>query len=81
VLGRSTTALEEALPRMRRRTIRPRVYSPEEIERLLNAEGLNPKHRMLLMTTYAAGLRVSEVCNLKIEDIISSRMQITSADF
>jgi site-specific recombinase XerD len=37
---------------------------------------LNPKHRVLLMTTYAAGLRVSEVCRLKLEDIISARMQI-----
>jgi len=76
VLHRSTAAIEEALPRMRKRTIRPRVYSPEEIERLLNAKGLNPKHRVLLMTTYAAGLRVSEVCNLKVEDIVSERMQI-----
>jgi site-specific recombinase XerD len=76
VLGRSTSELERALPRMRKQTIRPRVYSPEEIERLLNAKGLPPKHRVLLMTTYAAGLRSSEVCQLKVEDIISSRMQI-----
>jgi integrase/recombinase XerD len=76
VLGRYTTAMDGALPRMRKQTIRPRVYSPEEVERLLNADGLNPKHRVLLMTTYAAGLRVSEVCQLKVEDIISSRMQI-----
>jgi integrase/recombinase XerD len=66
VLHRSTTALDEKLPRMRPQTIRPRVYSSEEIERLLNAPGLNPKHRALLMTTYAAGLRVSEVCALKV---------------
>ncbi len=76
VLHRSTAAIEEALPRMRKRTIRPRVYSPEEIERLLSVKGLNPKHRVLLMTTYSAGLRVSEVCNLKVEDINSARMQI-----
>jgi site-specific recombinase XerD len=76
VLHRSTTALDEALPRMRKQIVRPRVYSPEEIEKLLNVEGLNPKHRVLLMTTYAAGLRVSEVCRLKLEDIISARMQI-----
>jgi site-specific recombinase XerD len=76
VLHRSTAVIEEALPRMRKNIVRARVYSPEEIERLLNAVGLNPKHRVLLMTTYAAGLRVSEVCNLKVEDIISARMQI-----
>lgn len=76
VLHRSITEVLEALPRARKQTVRPRVYSPEEIERLLNAKGLHPKHRMLLMTTYAAGLRVSEVCQLKIESIVSSRMQI-----
>lgn len=76
VLQRSTAAIEAALPRMRKAIIRPRVYSPEEILRLLNAPGLNRKHRMLLMTTYAAGLRVSEVCRLKPQDILSNRMQI-----
>ena len=34
------------------------------------------KHRVLLTTTYAAGLRVSEVCQLKPTDILSARMQI-----
>lgn len=76
VLHRSTAAVEEALPRVRKKTIRPRVYSPEEIERLLSVECLNPKHRALLMTTYAAGLRVSEVCHLRVADINSARMQI-----
>ena len=76
VLHRSTDAIEAALPRMRKQIIRPRVYTPEQIQRLLNAPGLNRKHRMLLMTTYSAGLRVSEVCHLKPEDILSDRMQI-----
>jgi integrase len=72
VLHRPTAAIEETLSRVRKKIIRPRVYSPEEIERLFNAKGLNPKHRVLLMTTYAAGLRVSEVRNLKLEDIVSA---------
>jgi integrase/recombinase XerD len=79
VLDRPTRAVEETLPRMQKRTTRPRIYSPEEIERLLNVKGLNPKHRALLMTIYAGGLRVSEVCRLKPTDIISSRMQIRIA--
>lgn len=29
----------------------------------------NPKHRLLLMLTYSAGLRVSEIVSLKIENI------------
>jgi integrase/recombinase XerD len=79
VLRRPATDLAEALPRMRKRVTRPRIYSPQEIERILNAPKLNPKHRALLMTTYAAGLRVSEVCSLKVTDIISARKQIRIA--
>ena len=76
VLHRPTEVIEEALPRMRQRTVRPRIYSPKEIERILNAQGLTSKHRVLLLTTYAAGLRVSEVCRLRLQDINSARMQI-----
>jgi len=53
----------------------PEVLSTEEVESLLGAAS-NQKHRTLLMTTYAAGLRVSEVVNLKLTDIDSKRMMI-----
>ena len=36
----------------------------------------NKKHKAILFTAYSAGLRVSEVCHLKISDIDSDRMQI-----
>ncbi len=36
----------------------------------------NIKHKSLLILTYSVGLRVSEVVNLKIEDIDSKRMLI-----
>jgi integrase/recombinase XerD len=49
--------------------------SREEIRRLFEAT-LNLKHRALLMATYGAGLRVSEVANLKVSDIDSTRMAI-----
>jgi integrase/recombinase XerD len=76
VLHRSIDEIDVSLPRMRGQIVRPQVYSIEEMERLLGVSGLNPKHRVLLMTTYAAGLRVSEVCRLKPEHILSARMQI-----
>ena len=34
----------------------------------------DPKHRALLMTAYAGGLRLSEVARLRVEDIDSARM-------
>ena len=34
----------------------------------------NPKHRAILMTAFAAGLRASELCRLKPGDIDSKRM-------
>jgi site-specific recombinase XerD len=76
VLRRPTKAIEEALPRMKKPVLRPRVYSVQELERLFGCPGLNRKHRALLMTTYAAGLRVSEVCQLRIGDLLSDRHQI-----
>jgi integrase/recombinase XerD len=53
----------------------PRVLSAEELQRLFRA-ARHPKHRALLMTTYAAGLRVSEVVRLQVTDIESERMCI-----
>jgi site-specific recombinase XerD len=53
----------------------PEVLSPEEVRRLLEAVG-NLKHRTILSTVYAGGLRVSEVAKLKITDIDSQRMMI-----
>ena len=34
----------------------------------------NPKHRSVLMTAYAAGLRASELGRLRVSDIDSKRM-------
>ncbi len=80
VLGRPFGAVAAALPRMKRAVKRPQVYSQEELERLFAAPRLNPKHRVLLMTAYAAGLRVSELCRLTPRDILSGRMQIRVAE-
>ena len=53
----------------------PTVFSREELKRLFVAPG-RLKQRVLLSLIYSAGLRVSEVCALKITDIDSYRMQI-----
>jgi site-specific recombinase XerD len=49
----------------------PEILSREELARLFEAAG-NLRSRTLLMTTYAAGLRVSEVCALRVADIDSA---------
>jgi site-specific recombinase XerD len=51
------------------------VFSPSEVVRLIDvARGL--KQRVVLMSTYSAGLRVSELVNLKLTDIDPERMMI-----
>ena len=37
----------------------------------------NKKHKAIIALAYSTGMRVSEVCNLKIEDVDSKRMIIT----
>ena len=53
----------------------PNVLTQEEVWNLINAP-TNLKHRLLLKTTYSAGLRACEVAALKPENIDSKRMLI-----
>lgn len=63
------------LPRPKKHLQLPKVISEDKIiEGLLSVENL--KHQALLLLAYSAGLRVSEVVNLKIKDIDSQRMII-----
>ena len=50
----------------------PELLTRAEVGRILSA-CRNPKHRMLLMTCYGCGLRVSELVALKVRDIDSER--------
>ena len=63
------------IPRRRAPSRLPEMLSREEILALFDAAPL-PKHRLLLMTAYAAGLRVSELVHLKVTDIDARRMTI-----
>ena len=60
------------LPPRTGRSQLPQVLSVEELQRLFTS-AKNPRNRVLLMTTYAAGLRVSEVVQLRLTDIESER--------
>jgi site-specific recombinase XerD len=72
-LGREKTTFH--IPGPRKPSRLPEILSREEVARLLAHTGL-PRHRVLLMTAYAAGLRVSEVVHLRVRDIDSDRMTI-----
>ncbi len=63
------------IPRPKKPLLLPKLLNENEIRRLFNAL-TNKKHKAMLFTCYSAGLRVSEIVNLKIEDIDSRRMQI-----
>jgi len=53
----------------------PDILSTTEVESIIKAT-VNIKHRAMLVLAYGAGLRSSEIANLKVEDIDSERMQI-----
>ena len=63
------------IPRPKKPLLLPKLLNETELTRLFNAL-TNKKHKAMLFTAYSAGLRVSEVANLKIADIDSQRMQI-----
>ena len=72
-LGRSDTFM--AIPRSKRERRLPIVLSRDEVQRLFSVVQ-NIKHKALLMVAYDAGLRLSEIRNLQIDDIDSQRMVI-----
>jgi site-specific recombinase XerD len=67
--------LQLFIPPRKRPSPLPEVLSVEDVERLFEA-ATNPKHQVLLMTTYATGVRVSEAVRLRVSDIDSDRMMV-----
>jgi site-specific recombinase XerD len=66
--------------RMRKKAQRlPTVLTQAQVAKIISACD-NLKHRLILMTTYAAGLRASEVAALKPEHIDSERMLVKIVD-
>lgn len=72
-LGRQWPA--ELLPLPKRQDKLPIILSLSEVE-VLFAAVRHIKHRAILMTIYATGLRVSEACHLRVTDIDSQRMVV-----
>lgn len=63
------------IPRSKKKKELPIVLSQEEISKIFSVID-NLKHKAILKTIYSAGLRVSEVANLKISDIEGKNMRI-----
>jgi len=51
----------------------PKVMTKQQVQKIFQATK-NNKHLIAMMIAYSAGLRVSEVVNLKIEDVDSEQM-------
>ena len=66
---------EDVIPAPQKPQTLPIVLSPEEVLQFLGCVGAT-KHRAILTTCYAAGLRISEAIALTIPDIDSARMVI-----
>jgi site-specific recombinase XerD len=65
----------DKIPRMKKEKKLPVILSKTEVKNILNAT-TNLKHKAILTTVYSAGLRISEVRCLTINDIDSNNMQI-----
>ncbi len=63
------------IERPRKETKLPNVLSEEEVTAILRNVA-NLKHQCILMLIYSAGLRLSELINLKRTDVIPERKQI-----
>jgi site-specific recombinase XerD len=68
-------SVDDLIPAPKKPHRLPVVLSPDEVVRALACVA-SPKHRALLTTCYAAGLRISEAVRLRPQDIDSQRMVI-----
>lgn len=67
------------IPRLREKHSIPVIFTKEELRRLF--EQVSPlRNKAMLMTIYGGGLRVSEVCKLRVADIDSRSMRIFVSD-
>jgi integrase/recombinase XerD len=73
VLGKEKFFVE--IPRPKKHLQLPKVLGEGELRRLFAAPS-NLKHKAILFIAYSAGLRVSEVINMRLQDIDRERKQL-----
>ncbi|MBK9271892.1 MAG: tyrosine-type recombinase/integrase [Saprospiraceae bacterium] len=65
----------ERIKRPRKALLLPKVLSVEEVDRLIRSTE-NLKHCTILFALYGHGLRLSELLNLRLEDVLWDRNQL-----
>ncbi len=73
LLGKQKFFVE--IPRPKKPLLLPKVLGETELRKLF-AAATNLKHKAILFVAYSAGLRVSEVINLRLQDIDRERQQL-----
>ena len=63
------------IPRPKKPSLLPKAISTRDIKKMLSVVE-NKKHKLLLKMCYGMGLRVSELVNIKINDIDSGSMRV-----
>jgi integrase/recombinase XerD len=71
ISGKSRLNLQ-TVERPKRSRALPKVFSKDEVKRILNATR-NNKHKLLLWMIYSCGLRRSEVTNIRLDDLDRDR--------
>jgi len=74
VVGKKTVKLEDITRPMKGKNL-PNVYSREEIVKIME-QIKNMKHKTIIFLIYSAGLRVSEVLNMQVVDILFDRKMV-----
>jgi len=63
------------IPRLKQTRSLPEILTKTEVAQIFDCAN-SLRNKAILMTIYGAGLRISEVCNLKVRDIDSESMRI-----
>ncbi len=63
------------IPRPKKPQLLPKALNKKEVQKIIEVTE-NPKHKLIIQLCYGMGLRVSEIVNIKIEDIDSGTMRV-----
>jgi len=74
VISKQTLNLEDIQRPLKNKNL-PSIYSRKEIKRIIESIE-NKKHKTMIFLIYSAGLRISELINLRVEDILVDRKMV-----